>query len=411
SFARQIAAVLPVVAMLALPAGSAAAQDPAAALQRSSAPQPQPSALQPSAPQPQSSARLMPQPIIDRQQGGLTVGTIAVPAGWRVDSTVEWRYGDVSMPVRVALRAEAPDGSAWVEFFARELFYWLEPVRSPVNVGGRSLGMVHLPGVTVEQAMQRFIVGAYRGKAPGLRVVSAQSIDPAGLAAAFQASAPAGSDAQMWRLQYQAGGRTVDEDVFGLLTARNRIPYTGPQGTWHESHRLLILPHAIGATDGRLGALYPLLVAIATSVQLDPTWDAHRAELERRISAEFNHQIAAGYSQIQAAAALSRSISANNDAMLASMQAQRAAQAQRDAARRAADQRAAASSPNDGFSGYLRGTERMKDPYWGESERSYNQRYHWTDGQGNYRSSNDSTFNPNVGAGGGATWQRMEPVR
>ena len=53
----------------------------------------------------------------------------------------------------------------------------------------------------------------------------------------------------------------------------------------------------------------------------------------------------------------------------------------------------------------------MKDPYWGESEQSYLQRYHWTDGSGNYRSSNDAGFNPNVGAGGGVTWQRMEPAR
>lgn len=49
-------------------------------------------------------------------------------------------------------------------------------------------------------------------------------------------------------------------------------------------------------------------------------------------------------------------------------------------------------------------------PYWGESDHSYNDQYHWTDGQGNYRHSNDSTYNPNVGAGGGPTWQRMEPA-
>lgn len=95
--------------------------------------------------------------------------------------------------------------------------------------------------------------------------------------------------------------------------------------------------------------------------------------------------------------------------MLSSMQYQRQAAAQRDAAMRAAS--ANASSSSDGFSGYLRGTQKYKDPYWGESEQSYNQRYHWTDGFGNYRSSNDATFNPNVGAGGGVTWQRMDPVR
>ena len=42
------------------------------------------------------------------------------------------------------------------------------------------------------------------------------------------------------------------------------------------------------------------------------------------------------------------------------------------------------------------------------SERDSNFSQHWTDGQGNYRASNDASFNPNVGAGGGANWQRME---
>ena len=59
----------------------------------------------------------------------------------------------------------------------------------------------------------------------------------------------------------------------------------------------------------------------------------------------------------------------------------------------------------------MRGTTRMEDPYWGTSDRDSNYRYHWTDGQGNYRASNDSTFNPNIGAGGGPNWQRMEPAR
>jgi hypothetical protein len=63
------------------------------------------------------------------------------------------------------------------------------------------------------------------------------------------------------------------------------------------------------------------------------------------------------------------------------------------------------------FSEYLRGVQTMHDPYRGTSEQSYHQRHHWTDGHGNYRSSNDSGYNPNIGSGGGVTWQRMEPVR
>ncbi len=59
----------------------------------------------------------------------------------------------------------------------------------------------------------------------------------------------------------------------------------------------------------------------------------------------------------------------------------------------------------------MRGTTRMEDPYWDTSDRDSNYRYHWTDGQGNYRASNDASFDPNIGTGGGPNWQRMESAR
>jgi len=343
--------------------------------------------------------------IIDQQQGGLVLATITVPQNWTVNSRVEWRYGDVSHPVRAAARAEAPDGSAWVEYFPVELFYWLEPVRSPVPVGGRTLGMIHVPNIRLPDAMQRFVITPYRGRMQGLQVVGTRPVK--GLPEAFHLP-PTPGEGMAVRLRYTANGRPVDEDVFGMLSSGNRVPYTGPQGTWYESHRPLILVHAVGATDGKLQSMYPLLGFVATSLQVDPGWEAHRQKVMQQLSVQFNQYIARGYAQIQAAAQLSKTISANNDAMLASMQAQRQAQAQRDAARRAAANSSSGRSSSDDFSLYIRGTERMKDPYWGESEQSYNQRYHWTDGQGNYKSSNDSTYNPNIGAGGGPTWQRME---
>lgn len=342
-------------------------------------------------------------PVIDEQQGGLVLATITVPESWKVTTKVVWNYADVSHPVRGWARVEAPDGAAWVEFFPIELFYWLEPVTSPVPIGTRSLGMIHKPNISAREALERFVVKEYRGKQQGLEIAGIR--DAHGLAAAF--GSEVSGQALAARLHYVADGAPVEEDVFALLGDGNRVPYTGPQGTWYESHRPLVLAHAIGARNGQLESMRPLLGFIATSLKVDPAWEAHRQQVTNQLAAEFNRMIANGYAQIQAAAQLSRAISANNDALLASMETQRQAQAQRDAARRQAAQTQSAGS---GFSDYIRGVERMQDPYWGESEQSYNERYHWTDGHGNYRSSNDSGYNPNIGAGGGPTWQRMEPV-
>ena len=60
------------------------------------------------------------------------------------------------------------------------------------------------------------------------------------------------------------------------------------------------------------------------------------------------------------------------------------------------------------FSDTMRGVERMEDPLWGQSEQPYEYEYHWTDGLGNYRHSNDPGFDPNVAEGPGPSWTRMK---
>ena len=346
--------------------------------------------------------------ITDPQQGNLTIATIAVPVQWRVSQSVQWNYKDVSNPLRIFARAESPDGSAWVEFFPAEIFYWLQPVAAPTPFGGRSLGLIHAPGISARQALEQFVVRQYRGQQPQMRVVNARPVDAGRLAAAFNQPATPGEGVGA-RLTYVVNGRPVEEDVYAMLGKTNSIPYTGRQGTWYENQRTLLFTHAVGATAGSLDSAYPLLTYIVGSIRLDPQWERHRQAVMQALATEFQRQMQAGLARIDAAGAASRAVSANNDAMLSSMQFQRQAAAQRDQAMRAAS--ASASSSGDGFSGYLRGTEKMQDPYWGTSDRSYNNKYHWTDGSGNYRSSNDSTFNPNVGTGGGVTWQRMEPAR
>jgi hypothetical protein len=342
--------------------------------------------------------QFQPYPIVDRQQGGLVVGTLAVPAGWQATSRVAWNYAECSFPVRMAARVASPDGSAWIETFSSELFYWLEPGDTSTPVGGSSLGMIHKPGIGVAEAMQRYLIGRYRGRAQNLKVVGFRQIPNLPQALGKQAIP---GDSLAARIHYTVNGHQVDEELFCLLTARQRIPYHGPQGTTFEDHRYLGYAFAMGAVDGKLDSMNPLLGYIASSFRPDPVWERHRDQVQARLNAQFNANIARGYQRIAAAGALSRQISANNDAMIASMDAQRAA------SNRASARSSYASS--DGFDQYIRGTERMQDPYWGTSEQSYNSQYHWTDGSGNYRHSNDAGFDPNVGSN--QSWTLMQPAK
>ena len=336
--------------------------------------------------------------VTDRQQGGLAVGTIAVPEGWNADSRVEWTYSNVSFPVRLSLRIAAPDGSAWLESFPSEMFYWLDPRDTSVAVGGHSLGMIHAPGIGIGDAMKHFIISRYRGRAQNLQVVGYRQIP--NLAQALGKPAMPGESLAA-RVRYTVNGRTIDEEFFALLTSVNRIPYHGPQGTTYESHRVLTYVFSMGAADGKLDGLHQVLGFVVSSWRSDPNWERYSQQIYAELSRRFNQYIQQGYANIAAAGRLSRAISANNDAMIATMDAQRQAANTRSAQTRA--------SANDSFDQYIRGTERMEDPYWGTSEHSYNNQYHWTDGFGNYQHSNDSTFDPNIGST--QNWQRMTPAK
>jgi hypothetical protein len=351
----------------------------------------------------------VPYEVTDANFGGIRVATLAIPAGWRATSQVRWDFGSANYPVHVHVRVQSPDGKMWIELLPLDAVYWMDRTfGQPVRVGQRSFGAVYAPNATIEQALQELVVVPARGKMPGFQIIGKRAIDPTRLARAFHVSNARG-EAMAMRVRYTLNGARAEEDFFTFYTAVQTIPYTGPQGTSHEYHRLLWLSHSVGATDGLLPSVYPLLSVVVDSIRPDESYQRHIQAVQRQITAQFNAYLQRGYDSIAAAAQLSRSISANNDALLSSMQQQRAAQRRADAARRTAASEGA--SANDAFSQYIRGTTRMNDPYWGTSEQDSNFSYHWTDGLGNYRASNDSSFNPNVGTGGGPNWQRMEPAR
>ncbi len=348
--------------------------------------------------------------LTDPQFGNMRVGTLSVPEGWRVNAAVKWDFGSANYPVRSQIRMESPDGKMWIEFLPFDVVYWMQPVYQAIPIGKRAFGAVYAPNATLAQAMQELVVKPARGQLPGFAVVGAKPVDAQRMAQAFGESKAQG-EAMVVRVKYTLNGRAADEDIYGFYVAVNTIPYVGPQGRSAEYHSMLVMPHAVGATDGLLPSVYPLLDVVVRSIRPDENFVRHRLAVSRHITSQFNAMLQRGYDSIAAAGALSRSISANNDALLASMQQQRVAQQQVDAQRRAAGASGGGYNANDEFSQHIRGVTRMADSYWGTSERDSNFSHHWSDGQGNYRASNDASFNPNVGAGGGATWQRMQPSR
>ena len=61
------------------------------------------------------------------------------------------------------------------------------------------------------------------------------------------------------------------------------------------------------------------------------------------------------------------------------------------------------------FDDYIRGVDTVDDPYYGTSQHASTEQFHWTDGYGNYRNSNETSYDPNRTEAG--NWQLMKPTR
>jgi hypothetical protein len=362
---------------------------------------------EPARPNAFANVRFRPYPIVDREQHGLVLGTMSVPSDWTADSKIAWDYSSGNLPARLSARLSAPDGSAWVEVFPAELFDWVQPEYQRTRPGTRNFGMIYYPHINVQIAMKNFVIARYRGNVQNLKVIGFR---PIANLARLLGKPPIEGDSLAARISYTVGGHVVDEEFFCLLAKDQPIASHSPVGTGYEHHRVLAYVHSLGARDGKLESLHPLLGFIASSLKDNPAWQDNLSRIQREIGARFNKQIARNYQQIAAAGARSRQISAQSDAFLARVDAERVASNQASASQRAAaSQSGSFDKANDDFDQYIRGTEKMEDPYWGTSERSYNNQYHWTDGFGNYQDTNDATFDPNQHSNG--NWQRMQPAK
>jgi hypothetical protein len=332
--------------------------------------------------------------IVDTQHGGLVAMRYSVPEDWRATSSLTWTYSDFSLPVRIGARAEASDGSAWVEIFPSEVFFWLQPALAPVPYGQYSLGLIHWPDIGAVDALQRFVVLRYRGQMQNLRLVGWRPVPD--LARALGEPAQAGESIAI-RIAYQLDGQPVDEEFYALLGEGNRVPYHGPYGTTYEFHRPLTYVHSIGAKGGTLESRYPLLGFIAASFETDPVWRRHAQQVVKQLAQQFNQFIAQGYARIQAAARLSNAVTVHSEAISAMMREQHVTAS------------ASQDRIHDNFTQYIRGTDRVRDPRGGTSEQPAQYRYHWADALGAVQHSDDPNYDPNVGST--TTWQPMVPLR
>jgi len=338
--------------------------------------------------------------IPDPQQGGLVVGVVSVPEKWPFNSRVVWNYEYNSNPVAISMSMENPANEEAVFGFGTAQFFCLRPVSAYYRPGQNVGGLIFAERQPPVQTLAAFIQQA-RGGFPNLQWIGTKDLPE--LPAALQLPPSPNQRGVGIKITYELKGKVVEEEFYAVAYSTD-VPYDGPQGrTWQNNWGLNGL-HSFRAPLGTLDKRRPVFAATAKSFRPNPAWQQRKAAINAYLAQEFNRQLQAGYDQIAAAGRLSRQISANNDAMIATIDRQ--LQASRTSTPGSGS---GTRSAADKFSDYIRGVDTVDDPYYGSSQHAYTEKYHWTDGYGSYRNSNDATYNPNQTEKG--DWTVLQPAR
>jgi len=402
--------------------------------------------------------------IVDPQHKNMPAASFELPATWHASSVLKWVFqegfidpaGDFAYPVNVWALAENPANGDAMERFPDLSFYFV-PQANMMGLGGlggsltgwfgsgatvgngsggllgalaglfgitptssrgqpafRMVGATMSPPMSGVDAIAKFLLPRHRGGVTDLRIVG--RFVPHDLGHIVQAL-PRNMKAEPvgLRIEYSMNGIAFEEEICAIRTEWVTSD-TGPMGVMVQQNWQLASPFGIRAVRGTLQAKRPLFSRILQSSRQNPEWLRLFQSVYQQLQQQFNGLIQQGYDSIAAAGMASRAISANNDAMLASMEASRAAenaawQQQRELARQESERH----STQDAWSDYFKGTNTYDDrsTATGTSEHSNEWSYVWSNGNGDYRRTNDANYNPNTdpSIGSAQNWELLRQGR
>lgn len=364
--------------------------------------------------------RFLERAIPDTEHEGIPAATIHLPEKWRLESKLEWHYGWTENPLVFSAHAENPDNAeAFSQYPSVRFDYTEVPAqlrqydKSPKAPLGTRLPMGALASDQVIQPMQALamFIKNVRPNAANFKWLGQQELP--GLPAALHLDASPGQRGVAIKVGYDLNGQPVEEAFFGvyfLVQASNPGPGAGLIKQTNWGFQML---QSFRAPAGTLDKRMPMFCVIAKSLSFDPKWTRLYKAINEKLLADFSQKLKQGYNQLQAAQAIMQQTMQQEKAFQANFDKQEAAFRSsggvddswlRDGSGSGGE---AKRSSSDHFDDLVRGVDTVNDPSTGGTTQLTNQgQYHFTDGFGNYRTSDDPNYTPEK-AGEVGSWQQM----
>lgn len=363
-------------------AEAATRMQPVQAQERQEAPAP--AELSPAATPP---LRLVPL-AVDDPGIGTRAFTMLVPEGWKRTGGVVWQH-QYSNLASAQMLVKDPRSAAALELFPVIPGCWDESGTALIAPGQNYMGnVVARPPAGAADYVRQYFVPGHRARKKGLSIGAATTLPDVAAAVSKSIAEPGVQkqvDSARVRLEYEEGGKRICEDVYVTLVI-SRSALMPAMALWSLEHQ-----YSFRAEKERIDSLQPLLQTMIASVRMELEWFAGYSQV-------FQLWQQGQLQAIRNAGELSRRISSNNDAMIASL---RSTYEERQRSQDRISRQ---------FSEYVRGVQTYEHPFEQrpvELPSGYSEA--WVNVRGEYLLSNTAGFDPNVGDT--IEWRRMAAQR
>ncbi len=310
-----------------------------------------------------------------------------LPDGWIYDGKIDWDFSNNTFPSNPHGYFQSADKAA--QYISLPTYFFIQ-MSQMMYMSGMKIGSKYLGSTIVEN-------GYVNAESATKEVLNKLSIIPAGTkftdikSQQVQSQNPADISAQ----QANPGTKFINEVVTMEGTCiQNNIPY-----------KVYVIANVNGISDQQIAMMSWSVrpnIFIIKQDQHTPVYESQLSALYKSFRATKNYLNCAQqvsqmlsnnfYTGVRQAGAISQQISRNNDAMIASIDAQYT-QANNSA------------SNNSGFNDYIKGVENYADGNGYQYELPSSYSHAWKNGNGEIILSNEHGYDPNIGST--QSWQEL----
>lgn len=357
--------------------------------------------------------------IADTEHEGMRAATIHIPEKWSFESKIEWHYDRIEVPLIFSSHAENPDNAeAYFQYpLLRAEIVDVAPqykryVPNKSKPGDRlPSGAIWSAPMPPMQALAKFIQQV-RPNATNLKWIGQQDLPD--LAKALKMDPWPGDHGVAIKIGYDLNGQPVEEAFFGDY-------YISKQGTdavsvgelsmgagaLQQTNWGLRALQSMRAPAGTLEKRMPMFCVIAKSMYVNPEWVRLTKAINDKMMADFNQKMKQGWDQLRAAQAIMEQTMKQQAAFQANFDKQEEAFRNSGGVDDSFLRDGGKRSSADHWDDLIRGVDTVNDPSTGGTTQLSNLgQYHFTDGFGNYRTSDDPNYTPEK-AGEVGSWQVM----